>query len=496
LSIPAENQDGGFERFAWPIRLSPLLVALLLAALWLAGTPSPVPDLRLSAPVVARPGSSIGIRAWQLDIDDAGYPIVRAPEIEVELHDERGVVLAKTRLLASALEGAEGGLAIGADVRGKLSLRATASIDGEPVRVDRTLYVREGIDSKLPAGRSVNAFQTYELEPLRVIDSTRAPPTIDPRVEEGACAPDVPCTMIVWLGDWDGRVRARALGGVRFEDSVVRSSAGFARFSLRPVGQEALAIVDALGDDGAVLASRRVRLPLVPGALVARASRDAGAVKLGWNALGDPQSVLVDVFDGHRWVSATSLSQSDPEIQLPGPGVWRIQARSELYADNTAGVSFVVVDAPGGVGALRRAAEFVVRDAGQTGLDPLAMSVLEDGFAANPDDALRALFAIPSFDLVSVGAGMSSSVAPDAGLDARQDRRRWFAAGLILLVGLVVSMVLFRVERFARLRATHLLQSLDDAPAPRASWSGRGLWAFVLLVFVLMAVLALSKRWF
>jgi hypothetical protein len=62
----------------------------------------------------------------------------------------------------------------------------------------------------------------------------------------------------------------------------------------------------------------------------------------------------------------------------------------------------------------------------------------------------------------------------------------------------MVSMVLLRVELMAEARARQLLDGLGDEAAPprRATSPGRGLWAFVLLVFVLVAVLALSKGWF
>jgi hypothetical protein len=62
----------------------------------------------------------------------------------------------------------------------------------------------------------------------------------------------------------------------------------------------------------------------------------------------------------------------------------------------------------------------------------------------------------------------------------------------------MVSMVLLRIEVVAQKRARQLLEELGDETPPRRPGTslGRGLWAFVLLVFVLMAVLALSKRWF
>ena len=163
-----------------------MVVAFILAALWLAGTPAEIPDLRLSAPVVARPGTSIGLRAWQMDQDDAGYAVVRAPMVTVELRSRAGMLIASSTLSPSRVQGVEGSLDVPAEVDGELSLIARAEIDGRMLTVDRALYVRAGIDSRLPAGREVNAFQAYELGPMRVADPRRAPSTLDARVVEGA----------------------------------------------------------------------------------------------------------------------------------------------------------------------------------------------------------------------------------------------------------------------------------------------------------------------
>jgi hypothetical protein len=127
------------------------------------------------------------------------------------------------------------------------------------------------------------------------------------------------------------------------------------------------------------------------------------------------------------------------------------------------------------------------------------MAIIDGTVAeADEDDLLRALFAIPSFDVVVIGPGASARFGVDETLEQKQELRRWLAAGAILLIGLVVSMVLLRIELLAQAHARRLLDDFgDEAPPPRGGApSGRGLWAFVLLVFVLMAVLALSKRWF
>jgi hypothetical protein len=156
-----------------------------------------------------------------------------------------------------------------------------------------------------------------------------------------------------------------------------------------------------------------------------------------------------------------------------------------------------VVADPAGDAPVRLAADAVLAEAGRDGLDPLAMSILDGSFSGDPNDAIDALFAVPRFEVVAMGPGVSSTLGMDAGLALAQERRRWWAAGVILLLGLIVSMVLLRVELLGQARARQLLEDLGDGTGlPRRSAFGRGLWAFVLLVFVLMAVLALSKRWF
>ena len=479
--------------------MSPLLVAIILAALWLAGAPSPVPDLRLSSPRVARPGTTIGLRAWQVDEDGEGYTIIVAPAVTVELRNAAGMTLAKTELRKSLVQGREGQLQIPDGLDEALSLVALAEVDGRTVSVEQTLYVQESIESRLPKGRAVNAFQAYELGPLRSLGSGRAAKVIDPRVEEGACVPGLRCWLSVWVGDDDVVVRVRPLAGVRVEPSAAPSSQGFVRFPLVVTGSEGRVDVEALGADGLVIAAREVRLPVVPGGIVARTSTDDGRTRIEWEQLGGPSPVLVDVLQGRRWTHAFSLAPDDPYLPPLGPGVWRLQVRADLFSDNTAGVSYLVVADPNGPGRARQAADAVLGEAAREGLDPLALAITEGALReARVEDLLGALFAIPAFDVVSIGAGLSARMGTDDALEQEQELRSWQAAAAILLIGLMVSMVLFRVEILARARARQLLEDLgDEAPPARQPASpGRGLWAFVLLVFVLMAALALSKRWF
>jgi len=493
------KQDPQIDRFSLAIRLSPLLASLILAVLWIAGAPSPIPDLRFSAPVVARPGTTIGLRAWQLDENDEGHTVVLSPPVVVELRNEAGMPVAGTELAQSLVQGREGQLPIPSGLDGPLSLLATAQINGQEVSVRRTLHVRESIDSRLPSGRTVTSFQAYQLGPIRASNSEPAVELLDPRVEEGACVPELRCVLSVWVGQQDIRVRLRSLAGVQVEPGSVEPSHGFTRFPIVVSGSEGRVDVEALDPTGALLAAREVRLPLVPGGIVARASAKGDRIQVDWQQLGESDAVLVDVFQGRRWVQALSLSPEHPYLAVPGPGVWRLQIRADLFSDNTAGVTSFVVADPAGLDRAHAAARFVLADADRQGLDPLALAILDGVLPeASVEDAIGALFAVPSFDVVAVGSGMSSRLGVDQALELEQERRRWQAAAAIFLIGLIVAAVLLRVELLASARARQLLDALGDGGSqpPSTPSSGRGLWAFVLLVFVLMAVLALSKRWF
>lgn len=489
------TKEQRFRGFAWAVRMSPLLVALILAALWMAGSPPTTPDLRLSAPLAARPATTIGVRAWQVDQDADGYTAIVAPAVRVELRNATGMVLSKSELAKSLVQGVEGQVQIPSGLEGVVSLVAIAEIDGKPITTEREIYVQHSIEPRSLEGREVNAFQNYELGPIRAAAPTHAI-TLDPRIEEGACVPDLGCWLSVWVGTRAAAVRVRPVAGVLADLRPIAPSNGFARFPLVVAGSEARVEVETFDEDGRLIGAREVRLPVVPGGITARASAANGVVELSWEQLGGRAPVLVDVFEGRRWVDASSLSPEAPRLRL-GPGVWRLQLRADLFSDNTAGVAYAVVIDPGGAGRAEQAAAAILAEAEREGLDPLAVAVVDGDAPEGTEDLLRALFAVPSFDVISTGPGTTSRIGVDEALQRQQEFRRWQAAAAILLIGLMVSMVLLRVELVAQARARQLLDGLvDGATPPRAASAGRGLWAFVLLVFVLMAVLALSKRWF
>ena len=143
------TKEQRFRGFAWAVRMSPLLVALILAALWMAGAPPATPDLRLSAPLAARPGTTIGVRAWQVAQDGDGYTAIVAPAVRVELRNPTGMVLSKSELPKSLVQGVEGQVQIPSGLDGVVSLVAIAEIDGRPITTERELYVQDSIEPRL-----------------------------------------------------------------------------------------------------------------------------------------------------------------------------------------------------------------------------------------------------------------------------------------------------------------------------------------------------------
>jgi len=494
LSIPTETQRPDFHRFAWLVRTAPLVVAGILAALWLSEAPDPAIGFSLSGPSVVARGTKVALRAWHLTDHGVG-----APPTVVELRDASGALISTTTMTTSRAQGLEGEVTLPDDIEGTAFFVARTNIDGSDVSVRYGVSVEpdDALRTYQPE-RETNSFQVYELGPLRLVDPEGAPHELDPRIEGGACVPELPCWLSVWVGAKAVRLRVRSIVGVRFEETVIGPAKGFLRFPLVVAGNEARIEVQALGPNDRILASREVRLPVVPGGISARASVEGRRVRIEWDELGGSEPVLVDVYRGNQWTYAFSVAPDEPWLSLPlDSGVWRVQVRADLFSRNTAGVVHVVISDSKGSAALEVAAQAVLADAQREGLDPIAMAIVDGEVPSDQtEDAIRALFGPRNFGVVSL-AGVASvlEVDPD---QSQRGVMRWFAAAIILAIGVMVSLALLRLELLAQARARELLESFDDAdplPNPAPSFE-RWLWAFVFLVFVLVALLALSKGWF
>ena len=173
-----------------------------------------------------------------------------------------------------------------------LSLIAHAEIDGSSVSVERALYVRASIESRLPSGRAVNAFQAYELGPMRAAASSGA--AVGARPSRGGGRVCSRSTLLaIGLGGRPGRRGARPFGGRCSGPPRSPSSrtSGFARVPLVVVGSEGRVEVEAVDRDGTVVAAREVRLPIVPGRHRGRGHLVIdGRIRVAWEQIGEPKT--------------------------------------------------------------------------------------------------------------------------------------------------------------------------------------------------------------
>ncbi len=476
------------------MRIAPLAVAGVLAALWLSEAPDSAVGFSLSGPSVVAPGATVGLRAWHLTDQD-----VDAPPTTIELRDRSGKLISTTVMSTSLAQGLEGEVSLPDQIEGTVFFVARTKIDGNEVSVEYGASVEpeEALRAYQP-GRETSLFQVYELGPLRVDNPKAAPLELDPRIEGGACVPELRCWLAVWVGQKPTRVRVNSIVGARFETAFIGPAEGFLRFPLVVVGNEARVEVQAMGAGEQVVASRQVRLPVVPGGISVRALVDEGRVRLEWDDLGGSGPVLVDVYRGNQWTHAVSLAPDQPWLPISlSPGVWRLQVRRDLFSRNTAGIAHVVIPARAMGTELEIAARALLADAEREGLDPIAMAILDGSVPSDQtQDAIRALFGPRNFGVVSLETRVSHLET-----ESNSNRReivRWTAAAIILAIGALVSLALLRLELLAQARAQQLLEDLGDAHLPPSSAPPleRWLWLFVFLVFVLIAALALSKGWF
>ncbi|MGB5810549.1 MAG: hypothetical protein WBG86_08475, partial [Polyangiales bacterium] len=399
MSIPTEKRHLDLQRFSWVVRAAPIAVALILATLWLSEAPPRPIGFSFSAPSVVAPGTRIALRAWQLTDDG-----IDAPSTSVDLFDRKGTLISTTIMTPSRVAGLEAEIMLPKDVQGVVQLVAHTRIDGEAVSASYSVSVEteEAFRAYRPV-RETSPFQVYELGPLQRLDPVRAPEALDPRVEEGACVPELPCWLSVWVGDEPTRVRLRPITGVRLDETEAGPAAGFLRFPVVVAANEARIEVQALDPTGRPVATRQIRLPIVPGGIVARGRVSGAQVRISWEELGGATAVLVDAYLGNRWTYAMSVTPDRPVLPVSlEPGVWRLQVRRDLFSTNTAGVTHVAVTGGGRNDPLRMAARAVLDDAARDGLDPIAVAA-ENGeiSPAQAEDAILALFGPRNFGVVA-----------------------------------------------------------------------------------------------
>lgn len=501
MSIPEPPPDEARDPVdLWVRALIPAAVGLVFVAV-LVAEPGPARfDLQLVAPRVAEPGSTIPVRAHLMTAGQEPPQVIDAPVV-VDLRAPRGgPPLAQADLAASALFGVEGSLRVPPEARGELVLAGRASLAEEDAFVSRRLRVDEDAPPLPRHGRLQTDLQRYVLGPVQ---GPAPPDRLDARVVGGDCSGPGPCRLLVWVGRPAAAVRLVEAQGAEVlphpECDGERVSSGVVACTVQATNNEASVVVAAYRDGGEV-GRRSVQLPMgsAAPALERSASITQGEVSLEVARRYEEGALIVDVFHEDRWRRSVTLAAGSHVVQLDEPGLWRVQARSDPFGGGDVATRLVVV-APSDQAALDALARHPRQ---RDWLDPMAVALRRGDLpcpeieaAPGPCAAARwASFMLTAGELevVALPTYTSGAAQTNAGLHDRGQIRRAWAAALILLAGLFVAIVVLRRGLRASRLAERLLEEAD-APHHQRPWTVWGSAVFVALVFLVAAMLVLSR---
>lgn len=520
----ADSQPAGEGRASRGLRYAVPPLVLGAFALALVAEPPPADvDLMLVAPDYALPGSSLPLRALAVAgvAEQAGPTEPLSRPIQVVLKNASGQRLGEATLVAGAADTFEGELAIPADARGALTLVATTRRlhDSDLVRVERIVHVEANAPASARVGRLATPAQRWRPETVELVADAVAPADLDLRALGGACVPELPCELRLWVGEPAAQVAVEASSGLVVQAAAPTIvTAGIVPLTVTVRGAEAVAPVVAQRDD-VVVARRRVRLPILMAGHALRLPQGSLAIapaqpELEVASLDDARHFVVDAYLDDHWLHTASLDlDADGKGRLPfalGPGVWRLSVHADPFSTLHSAGRVLLVLAPGAdaMAELRRAA---ARTDLAAGTDPLG-NLLVSGQPppGSPAQLAEMLFALPELDFHQAPELAHGILQLGPDLDPRRRSLRALAGGLVLLAGLLVAWLLIRRGRAAGLQADALLADAEREAASLAEHdetasivytrsprtASRGLFAaaaFVVLVFALAALLVVSR---
>lgn len=496
------------------------------ASLWLSERTRVLDDLQLAAEATARPGETIALRAFYLrDVDAPQGPELAVTEVRVRLLDAHEREVGRTVLRpAHADPSMEGRLLLPALGHGSLTLEARAQLqDRAPIVCRRAIDVRADAPTLVPRAREAAPLSQLSLGSLRPLagsdSSAISDLLLEPRVVGGACVPEQPCRVLVWLG---GRAAlsvrhdaALALEAIRPADETD----GFVELALRVLGPEASVTLEA-SRAGQRVAERSLRLPVALGeaqlttarTLLEGASDFAVQVEL---PPGRKQGIL-DVFAAGRWSATRAFAEPSGKPDAANkpcqvavasgwlaPGLTRIQAHADRFAGEGAGARLIYLRAPGE--SVAHALHQISRAVRAAGFEALPLAAGDEAPTATNAE-LSAEFLLAALEGQRVPLPRAASGRPPelARLSRAQAALRFGVGGMLTLSALVVGLTLMRRGFSAQAEAQAILQEAAEETG-EAGNNGPSYGVLVVvcmglavgLAFVLAALLIVAKPlWF
>jgi hypothetical protein len=328
-----------------------------LLALWSVEARKQAHDLQLAAEPSARPGDRLALRALLFrDIDAPQGPSLASADVSVRLLDAQGRQLAEVALSATPLTTLDGGLTLPGALSGDFVLEARAFFEDELLTCRRALRVDPSAMPSKTRGREAGPLQHLSLGRVRALTAAPPPDQLLARVVGGACVPETPCRVLVWVGTPAASlsVRGTSSASLRGPPVPVGETRGLVELSLDVQGLDAELTLEARRA-GVLVAERALRLPmgLAEVALTNRESIvEPGQARFPFRAPPGRDQLTFDAFVGGRWAGVRAVAGSAGEpFLVPStwarPGLLRLQARGDRLSAEGAGARVVYVRAPG-----------------------------------------------------------------------------------------------------------------------------------------------------
>jgi hypothetical protein len=483
-----------------------------LLALWSVEGRKQAHDLQLAAEPSARPGDRIALRALLFrDVEAPEGPTLASADVTVRLLDAEGRQLAQVSLEATPLTTLDGGLTL-PPIEGQFTLEARAQLEGETLTCRRALTVGRAAPPARARGREAGPLQHLSLGRVRTLTAAKAPDRLLARVVGGACIPDTPCRVLVWVGAPAASLGVRGTGSatLRNPPTPANETTGLVELSVDVAGLDAELTLEARRA-GVLVAERALRLPmgLAEVALTSGESIvEPMAARFPFRAPPGRDALTFDVFVDGRWagVRAVASSESDPFV-VPAAwlrtGLLRVQARADRLSAEGAGARVVYVRAPGqdDVGALAEIARLVAEDpATNTARDvdpegPGAAAASLDLAQAEPQRTAAFLLAALEEQRMPVPLAASGRPAQLRRLEHTRGLFRFGVAGALVLSAFVIALSIARRGLVAADEAQAILDQArsDAAEEGEAAGLGRGRELLSARLRVLLLALAVAS---
>jgi hypothetical protein len=479
-----------------------LALGASLAALWLAERAQVADDLQLFAEDEARPSDTLALRAlWLRDVDAPEGPSLGEGEVLVRLLDPGRRELARTTLTPSALASMQGQIRVPSPSRGTHRLEATLrTSSGMDLRTVRELELFSDAPGRKPLPRMAGPLQHYALGRVRTLGVEPAPGMFLPRVLGGSCLPELPCTLLVWVGEPAAALEVVPSAAVepKGAPSPAAETSGLVRIDVIVHGAEAELTLRALRG-GKVVAERGLRLPVglgEAGVVVEKSVLDAREpIEVQLSPPPGRRELIVDTFLEGRWADTRGFATlpGDGRVRLAeasgASGLVRLQARADAFSADGAGTRVLYVRGEGeSDGAVLSAVEALAQRAA-----PEQRLVSELPPDAAFDLQRWAAFLLAPLEATRMSLPLAASGRPLqlARLDRLKSLLRFGVGAVLLLAAFVVGATLLRRGLSATDEASAILeQEAEAGQAPHGALRGDRVQVVVLVTAVCMAFLA------